>query len=203
MIKKLFSLSRYPEFLSLLIWRVIAPFRLRNSGASVGSHIELFGSPIVSMAPNSHIFIGDKVSLCSVSKYTALGVNHPVILRTLRARSVIDIGEDTGMSGCTICAAVSVKIGRQCLIGANVSISDSDFHSIKAENRRHNDSSDEINVAPVNIGNNVFIGTNSIILKGVAIGDNSVVGAGSIVTKSFPKNSIIAGNPAKLIGQVP
>ena len=52
---------------------------------------------------------------------------------------------------------------------------------------------------PVVIGNDVFIGAKSIILKGVTIGENSVIGAGSVVTKSVPANQIWAGNPAKFI----
>lgn len=49
------------------------------------------------------------------------------------------------------------------------------------------------------IGNNVFIGMNSIVLLGVKIGDNVIVGAGSVLTKSVPPNSVVAGNPAKII----
>ena len=55
-------------------------------------------------------------------------------------------------------------------------------------------------IAPVNIGNNVFIGAGSIILPGVTIGDNVVIGAGSVVTKSIPAGSVAAGNPAVVIG---
>lgn len=51
----------------------------------------------------------------------------------------------------------------------------------------------------VKIGNNVFIGMNAIILKGVQIGDNVVIGAGSVVTKDIPSNCVAAGNPAKVI----
>lgn len=51
----------------------------------------------------------------------------------------------------------------------------------------------------VRIGNNVFIGMNSTILKGVTIGNNVIVGANSLVNKSFPDNVVIAGNPAKII----
>ena len=55
---------------------------------------------------------------------------------------------------------------------------------------------------PVVIGNDVFIGAKSIILKGVIIGENSVIGAGSVVTKSVPANQIWAGNPAKFIRNI-
>lgn len=51
----------------------------------------------------------------------------------------------------------------------------------------------------IEIGNNVFIGMNSILLPGVKIGDNVIVGAGSIVTKSIPPNSVVGGNPAKFL----
>ena len=51
----------------------------------------------------------------------------------------------------------------------------------------------------IEIGNNCFIGTRSVILPGVRIGDNCVVGAGSVVTRSVPKNTVVAGAPARMI----
>ncbi|MGD7043173.1 acyltransferase [Jeotgalibacillus proteolyticus] len=57
-------------------------------------------------------------------------------------------------------------------------------------------------IGKITIGNNVFIGMDSIILPGVNIGENSIVAAGSVVTKSFAKNSIIGGNPAKKISDI-
>lgn len=56
------------------------------------------------------------------------------------------------------------------------------------------------NCAPIKVGNNVFIGCNVTILPNVKIGDNVIVAAGSIVTKDIPDNSVVGGNPAKVIG---
>ena len=55
---------------------------------------------------------------------------------------------------------------------------------------------------PVIIENSVFIGAQSIILKGVTIGKNSIIGAGSVVTKNVPANQIWAGNPARFIKNI-
>ncbi|MFV8280294.1 acyltransferase [Christiangramia marina] len=54
----------------------------------------------------------------------------------------------------------------------------------------------------ISIGNNVYIGSCALILPGVKIGDNVVIGAGTVVTKSVTQNSIVAGNPAKVVGDV-
>ncbi|HFI0777009.1 TPA: DapH/DapD/GlmU-related protein [Streptococcus suis] len=54
----------------------------------------------------------------------------------------------------------------------------------------------------VNIGNNVFIGMNSTILKGVTIGDNVIIGANSLVTKNIPSNTVVAGNPTRVISDI-
>ena len=57
-------------------------------------------------------------------------------------------------------------------------------------------------IKPIKIGNNVYIGTNCIILPGVIIGDNVIIGAGSIVTKNIPSNTVYAGIPARFIKTV-
>jgi acetyltransferase-like isoleucine patch superfamily enzyme len=124
-------------------------------------------------------------------------------MRTLRKEAIIRIDADTGISGGTICAAICVKIGKECLIGANVTISDTDFHPIKASNRRYSDDQIDIKSSAIIIEDNVFIGTGAVILKGVRIGVNSIIGAGAVVTKNIPDNSIAAGNPAVIIGKVP
>lgn len=80
----------------------------------------------------------------------------------------------------------NIRIGDNCLIGQNVYIYDND-HKYN-ENKIVNDQG--FNCSDVSIGSNVWIGTGSIILRGVKIGDNSVIAAGSIVNKDVPQNAI-------------
>lgn len=88
-----------------------------------------------------------------------------------------------------------IFIGRNTIAGINLEIVDSDFHNLEPDKRMGY----PYKVKPVNIGENVFLGSNVKILKGVTIGNNSVIASGSIVTKDIPENVIAGGNPAKVI----
>jgi acetyltransferase-like isoleucine patch superfamily enzyme len=112
------------------------------------------------------------------------------------------IGRDTGISGGSFCAAVALHIGERCLIGADVTISDTDFHAIEPEGRSTHTGWSRIRSAAVRIGNDVFIGARAVILKGVEIGDGAVIGAGSVVTRSVPPRGLAVGNPARCIREV-
>ena len=129
---------------------------------AASSTVSYFGMPVVSIADGSSIVIGSNCSLCSVSDYTALGVNHPVVLRTLRSRARITIGSDTGMSGGVICAASEVVIGSNVLLGANVTIADTDFHATAPGGRRYNDDPGVVGSVPITIGDNVFVGMGAV-----------------------------------------
>ncbi len=183
-------------------WNLTGRSLMKMYGVEFQSPPTLYGYPIISLKPLSEITLGAGVVLCSDSRFTDLGVARPVILRTLRPNAKIFIGADTGLSGVIICAAISIEIGSQCLLGADVQIFDNDFHKIEPENRRHDNSADKIGAAPIVIEDNVFIGAGSKVLKGVRIGRNSVIGAGSIVSKDIPSNSIAIGNPAKVIAEL-
>lgn len=96
-----------------------------------------------------------------------------------------------------------ITIGENVLIAPNVQIYTA-THPISVMERinKHpqaNDAPYRTNTKPVTIGNNVWIGGNSVILPGVSIGENTVIGAGSVVTKSIPANCVAVGNPCKII----
>lgn len=94
---------------------------------------------------------------------------------------------------CTILDMAEVKIGNNCMIGPNVGIYTAG-HSIEPKDR--NKSGYAI---PIHIGDDVWIGGSCTILPGISIGDHSIIAAGSVVTKDVPSNTIVAGNPAKVI----
>lgn len=87
----------------------------------------------------------------------------------------------------------SVTIGKDCAIAWGVTVCDHDFHKLYLNGVQ------QIETAPVVIGNNVWIGMNATILKGVNIGDGAVIAAHSVVTKDVPARSLVGGNPAKII----
>lgn len=88
-----------------------------------------------------------------------------------------------------IIAGKKITMGENVAIAPGVIIRDSDSHQIN----------DNESIKEVVIGNNVWIGTNAIILKGVHIGDGAVIAAGAVVTKDVPPKSLVAGVPAKII----
>ncbi len=97
----------------------------------------------------------------------------------------------------TILDEAPVTIGDNVFIGPNVSIYTA-CHPIEANVRNTGVEWAE----PVTIGNSVWIGGSATILPGVTIGDNCVIGAGSVVTKDVPANTVVGGNPARVIKRI-
>jgi acetyltransferase-like isoleucine patch superfamily enzyme len=114
------------------------------------------------------------------------------------ASGVLSIGTRTIIGPYTrIMAATQVRIGARCMISWNCSIFDSIGHRLWLEE------TGEVEVEePITIGDDVWIGPYSIIMKGVTIGSNSVIGAGSVVRRDVPPDSLVYGNPARVAGKV-
>ena len=110
--------------------------------------------------------------------------------------------------GSVITAVNKIEVGRDTAIAMGVTIIDNNTHPLNPEDRRYmrhtphgsRERGNEYSAnAPIIIGENVWIGTNARIQKGVTIGDNSIIGANSVVTKDVPANCIAVGNPARVV----
>jgi len=133
-------MSRLRQFSPLLFARfrlqmLLGRLRLSCSRVELTGSVCAYGMPVISIYPGSECRIGEGCMLISVSFATALGVNHPVVLRTLSRKAEIEIGSHVGISGGSICAARSIVIGDWTMIGANVTITDTDFHSLSPQMR--------------------------------------------------------------------
>jgi len=131
---------------------------------------------------NAAIAVGRKVQLHRDVKLSAWGTE---------CHSQIIIGDNTHIGDRTeIHAGKLVEIGSGCNIAWDVCIMDRDYH-------KFNSPTEEIK--PVRICDNVWIGCNSIILKGITVGEGAVIAAGSIVTKDVAPRTLVGGNPARVL----
>lgn len=193
------SIWSIPNRLLLHCKKVFTFFYLRINGVDTGyGFVELKGLPIIQKCKGSTISLGKGCTLVSDSRYNCAGINHPVVIATLTPEAKIIIGR-VGISGSSICAAKKIVIGDHSGLGANTSIYDTDFHPIDPAIRRNQNSILQASASEVTIGSDVWIGANSIILKGVSIGDMAIIGAASVVTTDVPPLTVFAGNPAKKI----
>lgn len=159
------------------------------------------GIPYVSV--QGDVIIGSNFRINSETGSNPIGRNSKSLLVVRRGATLL-IGDNVGMSGSAIVCQKEIVVGDNVKMGGNVCIYDTDFHSLNPVLRSDSKTDFEHTARKkVTIGNNVFIGAHSTILKGVEIGDNSIVGACSVVTKSIPANEIWAGNPARFIKNIP
>lgn len=178
----------------------LARLRFAWAGVRWGKGWKLHGVPIIQRHRQSILTIGDQLNLRSTVRSNPLGPTHPVILSTRRAGAVLRIGTGFGMTGGVIVADQSVIIGHCVTIGANCAITDTDFHPLEPYHRQQHPA--DADAAPIVIEDNVFIGMQVTVLKGVTIGTGSVIGACSVVTRDIPPGVIAAGNPARVIKSI-
>jgi len=161
----------------------LAALRLRYPRARFGALCDIRQGFRLTMAPGSTVRFGPR---CSVDR-----------VFTVESGGTIDIGADTVIGHhCTIAARSSVVIGSDCLIGELVSIRDHDHATLddSVSTRLQGDV-----VAPVRIGDNVWLGAKVTVVKGVTIGDGVVVGANAVVTSDLPAGSVAVGVPARVV----
>jgi len=129
----------------------------------------------------------------------------------LNSKGSIKVGDYVFMNSVYMRIDYHLEIGSHCLFGPNVTIWDTKSHPLSPE-LRHNQceyiattgkiDSYEAGGGDIKIGNDVWIGMNSVILGGVNIGNGAVIAAGSIVTKDVPEKSLVGGSPARFIKNI-
>lgn len=138
---------------------------------------------------DGEIHLGDHVTVGN-SQTWVVGLKYP-------GRASLVVGNHTTINyRTTISVAKSVTIGRHCHLAGEIKIFDNNSHPLDYRLRRgaHGLSADD--VSPVVIEDDVWIGANCLILKGVRIGRGAVVAAGSVITKDVPPFTLVGGNPA-------
>jgi acetyltransferase-like isoleucine patch superfamily enzyme len=181
---RLFFNRGFSSFITKGLWGL--------KGIKFESGNEFYGIPKVVRTPFSSIKIGKNNRFRSDASSNLIGINHKCILSTHSRGAIIQIGDNCGFSGVSIGASEKIIIGNSVLFGANSVITDFDWHSDRYDSGSR----------PIIIHDNVWIGLNTVILKGVEIGENSIVGANSLVIKSIPANVIAGGNPCKVLKEI-
>lgn len=175
----------------------------RMRGVKLGRRAGFLGRPIVRIHRKSRVLIGNEVSFLSDSRRCSSGnLFGPVRLQThLRSASII-IGSKVGLNGTSIvCRSTSICIGDGTIIAPNVVIMDSPYHRLWPAEARLTYEGNGVD-QPVVIENNVWIGSQVLILPGTHIGQGAVIGARSVVNGKIPPNCLAVGSPAKVVREL-
>jgi acetyltransferase-like isoleucine patch superfamily enzyme len=168
----------------ILIWEL----RMRNPKCHISSNIKIQFEKKGQINLGDYVSIGEFCSIYSLNEYNGVF-----------QESKLNIGNNTyvGESNNIRASGGIIEIGNFCSISQNVTIVASNHQFRKGEYIQNQNWSLKNNF--VTIGNDVWIGANSVILPGVVIGDGAVIAAGSVVNKNIEKNAVVAGNPARFI----
>jgi acetyltransferase-like isoleucine patch superfamily enzyme len=156
------------------------------------------GVPLLDIHQDGKCEFGAGLVIVNNAKFATLGKSNRCKFVVSSGAKLL-IGNKVAMSNTTIVATLSVTLGNNILLGGGVTIVDTDFHSLNPAHWHTIADYDYMQKSPVVIKDNVFIGMNAVILKGVTIGSNVIIGAGSVISKDIPDNQMWGGNPARFI----
>lgn len=175
-----------------ILYALYTPFqniKLAIVGVKMKGIVFTGGKLFVNRCKNASISVGKKCRFMSKSWGNNIGLNHQCMLSAEKG-AVLTIGDFGSFSGDSIRCFEKITIGNHVRVGANSLIIDGDAHQDDPRSGKNK---------PIVIEDNVWIGANVTVLKGVTIGRNSLIGAGSIVTKDIPANVVAAGNPCIVV----
>lgn len=183
-------------------WQLVSEGQLlmNNVDFELGK-IRFDGRSLLRFEKDSKVSIGKFFTIRSgIDSDTIGNRSHSIIF--VKNGATLKIGDYSGISNTAIYCHCSIKIGNHVNIGAGTQIFDTDFHSLSWKDRLDKTDLTKRKMKPVQIDDLVFIGADSLILKGVHIGEKSIIGAGSVVTQDIPSCEIWAGNPAVFIKRI-
>ena len=178
---------------------------LRNRNLIISGGVNILGAlPYMKIPKNGLVRLEDNSVINSDFKESNIALSGRCKFVT-GYEGKITVGQNSQLNGVCLVAYEAIEIGKDCQISSATLIADTDFHPKDSSMRRRQLLKQwfpfsSVAKEKIFIGNNVWIGWNATILKGVNIGDDSIVAAGSVVLKGeYPKRSLIGGNPAKVI----
>lgn len=192
--------SKYEQY---YFWHISPKRGLQNlisQGVVYGKRCRILGKIYVKRSSNGSFVIGDNF-FCQSGGLASIDVQSSSKFQ-VEDNGFLEIGNNVGVSSVIVHCWNKIIIGDNVKIGAGCMIFDTNFHNTDFQIRNTTDALETISTSPVLIDDNVFIGTRSIICKGVHIGKNSIVAAGSVVVKNIPENEVWGGNPAKFIKKI-
>jgi acetyltransferase-like isoleucine patch superfamily enzyme len=160
--------------------------------------VVILGRPLIDIRRGSKLFLGNGVILTSRNKGYHLNIQAPVKLFADRPGAEIRVGEQTRIAGSCIHAQRSVTIGKRCLIAGNCQIIDANGHDLSFPGVEQRLDIEGLS-APIVIEDDVWLGTNTVVLPGVTIGRGAVIGANSVVSSNIPPMVVARGNPAEVV----
>ncbi|NDV64970.1 acyltransferase [Bacteroides sp. 224] len=190
---------RFPRRLTSHFYIIWNRLLFNVVGVNFGSNLRIYDRIFLQLGRGGSVHIGNDFFFTSANAYNPLSRNIRGCIR-VNPNAKLIIGNNVGISSACLWVNEYVNIGDNVKIGGDCIILDSDAHSLNYLDR-HSTNNDLLNTkkSPIFIGNDVLIGTRTIILKGVRIGDRAVIGSGSVVTKDIPNDCIAAGNPCRVI----
>lgn len=192
--KRICRVAIVVNYLKLKTWILTQMWHL-----NCGRNVRFIGKTIIRAYEKGAIKIGDNCKFLSGTGNNLVGLTNPTVL-CASAGAKIEIGHDVGCSSVIIHSRTFIKLGNYLNIGGNVRIFDHDFHALEWEHRRPPQKCNFVRSRPVIIEDDVFIGTNAMILKGTHLGARTIVAAGSVVFGlDVPPDSLVKGNPARIL----
>ncbi|MBN1409818.1 MAG: acyltransferase [Spirochaetales bacterium] len=194
-------------------WRLMKKVkrRMAKEDIQMGEPFSLYGVPYITFTSRcdneldldefrGRLSFGNYVRLVSLDDYYPLHCG-PVRITLVKTKKdligEIRIGNNVHLAGTIIVSYNKVTIGNDVLFGPNVTIMDCSGHALKGRGERGE--LDRLKTAPIEIADGAWLGQGACVLKGVRIGKNSVVGINAVVHESVPDNTVVAGNPARII----